>query len=62
MEWVYNKKQHTLHIKGCCHVQGNYERDPNWILLKSEDQALEMDGVAVHKCKFCQKKLEQKKI
>lgn len=59
MEWVYNRKQYTLHITGCCHYQGNPKYDSNWIVLKSENDALEMDGVAVHKCKVCQKNLEK---
>ena len=53
MTWIYNKKQHTLHIKGYCAMQGNPKNDCNWAELQSENAALEIDGVAVYKCKVC---------
>ena len=59
MTWIYNKKQYTLHIKSYCAMQGNPNYDSNWLELQSENEALEIDGVAVHKCKACQKKLEK---
>ena len=59
MTWIYNKRQYTLHIKGFCAMQGNPKNDCNWMELQSENEALEMDGVAAHKCKVCQNRLEK---
>ena len=48
MTWICNKKQCKAPLNDC-----------NWIESKSENEALEMDGVAVHKCKVCQRNLEK---
>ena len=55
-KYLYNKKNHTLHIKGYCHhVKGVNDYTP----FSSEDEAKAYDGRA-SMCKFCQKARDKK--
>ena len=54
--FLYNAKNHTLHIKGYCqHTKGRTDYLP----FNSEDEVLAHDGRAVGFCKLCQRKREQ---
>ena len=55
-KYVYNKKQHTLHLTNYCKVQGNPCFDNNWLYFETYDEACALDGESVHFCKTCAKK------
>ena len=55
-KYLYNKKNHTIHIKGFC----QYSKGNNYYIpFDSEDEAKASDGRA-SMCKFCQKERDKK--
>ncbi len=57
MEYLYNEKTGTLHIKGfCCHTKGNCQEFKNF---NSYNDALAYDGDSIRMCKTCEKKKEK---
>lgn len=59
MEYLYNTKTGKLHIKGYCHHTKSLRTD--YLLFKSESEALAYDGRAVGLCKICEKEREKRK-
>ena len=54
--YLYNKKNHTIHIRGFCqYSKGKTDYTP----FDSEDKARSFDGRA-SLCKFCQKERDKK--
>lgn len=59
MQYLYNEKRRTLHIKGfCCHTKG---ANSEYLPFDTESEALAYDGRAVSLCKLCEKEREKKK-
>ena len=57
MTYLYKSNTGKLHIKDfCTHTKG---RQTNYLVFKSEDDAIAYDGRAVSMCKLCQRKKEQ---
>ena len=52
MQYTYNPKTHTLHIKQYC----QYSSSPDYKIFNSEEKAYAYGGQGVRLCKLCQKK------
>ena len=58
MEYLYNPKTHTLHIKGFCHHTNG--KCAGFVRFYQENQALSHDGGSARLCKLCQKERERR--